>query len=233
MSASKMDHKELQRRLKEDEVAVFITEVKDKVKMLYSDYGRQSLLAICLIAVVLFASHFWKAKRMNDFEASQRLYSNAVAFVQQSQYHDALNDLGTLLDDYSGSKIAVMAKVMRGNCYSQIGEYDLALADYQAVVSKLAPEEASMVRLSMVQTLRSLDKPDDALQELAIVEKQVKSPSMKEQIIYLRGCCYEDKNDVDQALIAFKAIPPESKLNSLASDKISILEAPTVEPINP
>jgi len=233
MSSSKMDHRELQRRLKEDEVAMFFTEIKNKVKMLYTDYGRQTILVICLVVAVLLANHFWKAKKINDFEASQRLYSNAVAFVQQSQYQDAINDLGTLLDDYSSSQVSAIAMVMRGNCYAQIGEYDLALTDYQAVVSKIELEDSSMVRLSMVQTLRSLDKPDDALQELVIVEKQVKSPVLQEQIFYLRGCCYEDKNDVDQALKAYKSIPSKSKLNTLASDRISILEAQAVAPINP
>lgn len=232
MSASKMDHKELQRRLKEDEIAHFFQEMRDGFSHTYQEYGRQLTLIVALVVVVAIGAYFWRMNSANNFQASQQLYSNAVAYVQQNEHSNALTELNTLLKDYSGSKVAVMARVLRADCYAQAGNYDLALTDYQSAVNQLSAEDALVVRFAIVQTLRSLDRADDALRELDAVAKQAKSPVVNEQVQYLQGCCYEDKNETDKALEAFKSVPVKSRWYSLAIEKIQWLEAQPVAPIN-
>lgn len=232
MSASKIDHKELQRRLKEDELVHFFQEMRGNLNRIYQSYGRQVTLAIGLVAAIAIAIYFWRVKSDSDFLTSQQYYSNAVAFIQKDQYPQALNELNSLLKDYSGSKVAVMARVLRGDCFAKNGDYEMALSDYKAALSQLPAVDSLVVRFALIQTLRSLERTDEALAELDALEKRVRSPITKEQIIYLRGCCFEDKNEIDKALEAFKSISPKSNWYSLAVEKIAWLEAKPAEAIN-
>ncbi|MGC9328750.1 MAG: tetratricopeptide repeat protein [Candidatus Hinthialibacter sp.] len=232
MSSSKLDHKELQRRLKEDELAHFLDEFRDAAVNIYENYGRQVILGLGLIAVIAAAVYFWRVKSANDFAYSQQLYANAVAYLENDQPAEALGELNSLLNDYPSSQIAVLARVLRGDCYVKMGEFNNALTDYRQVLSHLDTEESLMVRFTIVQCLRSLVQTDEALKELDVIEQQAKSNIVKEQVVYLRGCCYEDKGDNAKALEIFKTIPPESRWYSLAMEKINWLEAEQVPAIN-
>ncbi|MBN2327533.1 MAG: tetratricopeptide repeat protein [Candidatus Omnitrophica bacterium] len=232
MSASKMDHKEFQRRLKEDELAHFLDEFRSAAVNLYENYGRQIVLGLSLIAVIMAAGYFWRVKSSNDFAYSQQLYSNAVAYSENDQHAEALTELNSLLDDYPNSQVAVLARVLRGDCYVKMGEFNNALNDYRQALPLLKTEESLMVRFAIVQSLRSLVQPDEALRELDVIEQQAKSPIVKEQVAYLRGCCYEDKGENAKAVEIFKTIPPESRWYNLAIEKINWLEAEPVPAIN-
>lgn len=232
MSASKIDHKELQRRLKEDELSSFFQEILDNVKSLYESYGRQIVLGLAIVLIAVCAYYVWSMKSESDSQAAQTLYSNAVANVQSEQYPQALNELTSLIKGYSGSKVAIVGLILRGDCYFKTGEFNLALLDYKNAIGRLSAEDALVARFAIAQTLRSLGKADEALQELDAAEKQAKSPIMKEQILYLRGGCYEDKNDTAKALESYKAIPSKSRWYSMAIEKIAWLEAQPVAAIN-
>jgi len=232
MSASKIDHKELKRRLKEDELAHFFWGMRDNLNRIFQSNGRQVTLAIGLVVVIAMAFYFWRVKSNSDFLTSQQYYSNAVAFIQKDQYPEALNELNALLKDYSGSKVAMMARVLRGDCFAKNGDYEMALSDYKAALSKLPAVDSLVVRFAVIQTLRSLERTGEALAELDALEKQVQSSITKEQITYLRGCCFEDKSEIDKALEAFKSIPPKSNWYFLAVEKIAWLEAKPAEAIN-
>ncbi len=232
MSASKLDHKELQRRLKEDEVAHFFEIIRDDIVKIYEQYGRQVLTVVGLVAVILVAVYFWNMKSSNDFQASQQLYANAIAYVQKDQYPEALNELNSLVNSYSGSQVAVSALILRGDCFVKTGSFENALTDYRQAVGKLPLEDAVIVRFAIVQTLRSLERPDEAIQELDTIDTQTKSPSVKEQVVYLRGCCMEDKNDTAKALELFKSLTAKSKWYPFATEKIAWLEAQAASAIN-
>jgi tetratricopeptide (TPR) repeat protein len=131
MSASKIDHKELQRRLKEDELAHFFQEMRDNLNRIYQSYGRQVTLAIGLVAVIAIAIYFWSVKSDSDFLASQQYYSNAVAFIQKDQYPEALNELNSLLKILRLSSGDDGSRTAR-DCFAKNGDYEMALSDYKA-----------------------------------------------------------------------------------------------------
>lgn len=225
MTEYKIDHNDLQHRLKEDELLHFVQEMRDNFKIFYETHGRQFVLAVAIIGVVVVAAYFWQLKSFNDAQAAQLSYSNALVFVQSEEYDKALTELNSLLEKYSGSRVAAMAYILRGDCFKKTGEFNRALQDYKTAISKLSVEDAIVARFAMTQTLRSLSQTDEALQELDRIEKQAKSPIMKEQVLYFRGGCYEDKNDVAKAIESYKAIPPKSRWYSLAVERIAWLEA--------
>jgi len=233
MTPSKLDHKDLQRRLKEDELSLFVEESREKFLYVWSVYGRQIGLAAALLAVVLAAVYFWRVRSANEYESAQLLYGNATAWIEQNKTDQALQELDTLLKDFPGSKVAPLGYVLRGDLRAHAGDYTNALNDYLAALPRLPKEEALPVRVALIQTYRSLGKTDEALRELESLEKEAKSQSMKYQLTYLKGGIYEDKNDPAQALQCYKSIPTESEWYSLALDRVRWLEAEPAGAINP
>jgi len=232
MSATKYDHKELQRRLKEDELGLFFEELTENTKRFFADYGRLLGYALALALVIALAGYLWMMKKRSDFTESQILLGNATLYIQQDKFQDALNPLGKIVSEYAGTAIAPFAYVLRGDCYFQTKQFDLALKDYQAALPKLNPNDAIPVRIAMIQTLRSLGNADPALREIEQMESSVKTPTLKEHLLFLKGGCYEDKNDAAKALEAYKAIPKDSRWRGLALERIEWIETQPVPAVN-
>ncbi|HOL94172.1 MAG TPA: tetratricopeptide repeat protein [bacterium] len=234
MTPSKMDHKDLQRRLKEDELSLFLEESREKLEYLWTTYGRKIGLAAAFVAVAVAAMYFWRVRSAADYESAQLLYGNATAWIEQNQYDLALQELDKLLKEHPRSPVAALGYVLRGDLRARMGDYTNAMNDYIAALPKLPKGEAiqSRITIALIQTYRSLGRTDDALRELESLEKTVKSPSMKNQIAYLKGGVYEDKNDPAKALECYKSVPMESEWYSLALERVRWLEAEAVGAIN-
>lgn len=228
MSASKIDHDELQRRLEEDELQVLLAHWKDR---LTANAGVVTA-GVGIVVLVVLAWFLWTSRAEATFRESQLLFGNATAFAQQQKYEDALGQLNQLLNDYSGSDIATPARVLRGNCYYQTKQYDQALTDYRAALPRLQGDDAIPVRIAIIQTLRSSGKFDEALSELNSLEQTAASKTLKEQVLYLKGTTYEDLNDQAKAIEAYKAIPKDSAWFNMAVGRIDWLEAQPVQAIN-
>lgn len=228
----KFDHKELQRRLKEDEIAVFFQEFSTNIKAIYEQYGRSIGMGILVVALVVCASYLWRAKTTADFNDSQVLFSSAAANIEKENYSEAVVNLDNVIQNYSGSHLVPAATVLRGDCYFHLEQYDMAEKDYRSAIPNLPAADAIPVRIALVQTYRSQDKFDEALAELDALEKDVKTHIAKDQIVYLKAGCYEDKNDIAQALELYKSIPSTSDFYRVARERIDWLEAKPVEAIN-
>ncbi|MFB3788157.1 MAG: tetratricopeptide repeat protein [bacterium] len=232
MTPSKLDHKDLQRRLKEDELSLFVEESRERILYIWNTYGRQIGLAAALVIVVVAAVYFWRIRTANEYESAQLLYGNATAWIGQNKTSEALKELDTLLKDYPSAEVATLGYVLRADQRARAGDYTNALNDYLAALPRLPKEEALPVRIALIQTYRSLGKTDEAQRELESLEKEAKSLSMKYQLTYLKGGIYEDKNDPAKALECYKSIPTDSEWYSLALDRVRWLEAEAVGAIN-
>jgi len=232
MTPSKIDRKELQRRLKEDELTVFLQEFYENARVFFSKYGYSLGLTLLLILVVGLAGYFWRMSSIANFNEAQALFGNGAAFITQGQYEEALGEYNKLLERYPNQKIAKLALVQRGDCYYKTQKYAEAMNDYKAALPSLELSEAIPVRIAMVQTYRSLGQFNEALSELDSLEKDAHSKSMQQYILFLKGGCYEDMDQSDKALENYRAIPTDSTYYMQAMERIDWLETKPVGAIN-
>jgi predicted negative regulator of RcsB-dependent stress response len=233
MSASKIDHKELQRRLKEDELSLYVKEFIGNCKELFEKYGRAVTLSIALVIIIVFAIYFWGMKSSGDFVQSQILFGNATQLVQQEQYEGALQELNKLLNQYSGTEVAPFGLILRAKCFFKTEQYQQALEDYQKALPRLKRTDSIPVHLAIVQIQRSLGQPDAALDILNQLESEVSAPSLQAEILFMKGGCYEDSQDMEKALEMYRSIAKDSPWRDLAIERIDWIEAQAVPPINP
>jgi predicted negative regulator of RcsB-dependent stress response len=232
MSSSKIDHKELEKRLKEDELEVFLSEFKKTSLSLYERYGTQTFMAIAALAVAFLLYNFWNGQSEKSYQEAQLQYANASILIDDKKYDEALSPLNSLIEQFSSMPIATLGRVLRANCYIKSGQIDKAIEDYRYAIPKLAEIDSIPVRFSLVQSLRSAGKPDEALQELDGLDGIVQSDSLKEQISFLRAACHEDKGNVDEALKLYESIKPESSWYSMAGERMEWIQSQSVKPIN-
>ncbi|HOJ61225.1 MAG TPA: hypothetical protein PK878_13150, partial [bacterium] len=121
MTPSKMDHKDLQRRLKEDELSLFLEESREKLEYLWTTYGRKIGLAAAFVAVAVAAMYFWRVRSAADYESAQLLYGNATAWIEQNQYDLALQELDKLLKEHPRSPVAALGYVLRRDLRARMG----------------------------------------------------------------------------------------------------------------
>lgn len=232
MSASKIDHKELQRRLKEDELSVYLQEFMQSLKRFYDQWGYQTGIVLIAIAAVIIVYSVWTRKSEQNYQEAQMRYATAQTFMQQKEYEQALAELNSIVNQYSGMEISTMAKVLRGTCYAQQGLYDQAIQDFVSAKASLSGDASIPVRFALVQVYRSTGQVDLALNELEQIEAISKSETVKQQVVFLRASCYEDQNQIDKAIELYESIPVESSWYSVANDRLQWLKAEPVKPIN-
>lgn len=226
MSTSKIDHKELQKRLKEDELSVYMSEFMHNAKVFLDRYGRPLGMGIAIVAVAFIAAMLWRQKVEADYTAAQLHFGNAVAFINEDNHEQALQELGVLLNDYSGSELAPSAHLMRGNSYFELGQFDQARREYEKVLPLLTGANKLAAQIALAQTLRSLGQPQEAMAVLdEIASAGELTGDMTDQLRYMRGGCYEDMDQPDKALETYREIEPGSGWYSLVRERIEWLEA--------
>lgn len=229
MSTSKIDHKELQKRLKEDELQVYLQEFNENARHFYENHGRQTLFAIGAVAIALIAWNLWSMKLQNDHTAAQASFAAGMALAEQEQFEPALEQFNTLLQSQPDSEVAPYARVMRGHCLVEMGEYDRALQEFQQALPEAASEaDAALIRLAIAQTHRSLGNPSAALNEIEALEQQADSDDFKQQLLYLKGACLEEMGDAEKAIETYSSIEDDSAWYGLAQERLEWLEAEPV-----
>lgn len=230
--SSKIDHKELQKRLKEDEVAVMIGELSKKTRSVFQQYGSSILMGIAVIVIAYVAYQLWERKTNFDNIAVQEQFAVANTLMQQENYENAAQQFGKLLTDFPNSELSPVAHLLRADSYYKQEDYENALNDYQAALGGLSNADKILAQCGIIQTYRSLNRPDDALSVVQNVLNEVSSDELKNQLYYLQGSSYMDKGDNANALESFNNIDSESSWFSQARLHIEWLQAEPVSAIN-
>ena len=230
--SAKIDHKELQRRLKEDELQVFWQEFTGNVRRFYNESGRQILIVIIVVLVAVVGWRLWSMKSAADFQAAQLTFATGVTLTQNQQYEPALEQFNSLLQKQPSASVATYAHLMRGHCFVKMEDYDRALTEYQQALSTAKSDaDKELIRVSMAQTQRSLGKPAEALKEIEALEASASADEFKSYMAYLKGGCLEELGQADQAVEAYNSIPKDSVWKSFAMERLDWLEAKPVPPI--
>ena len=180
---------------------------KNQKKILYV------ITALVLIVGLYWAYvKFYKAPRENEAKTQ-------IAFAQRAFEQDSfnlalngnMNSTGFLgvIDDYSGTKAANLARYYAGVCYMNLGDYDNAinyLDDFSTDDLLLGSEKYGMIGDAYVQK--------DMLEEAAKYYEKATSDDYKNDLttpIYLKklGLVYERLGKYDKAYAAYEKIYKE------------------------
>ncbi|MDX9752428.1 MAG: tetratricopeptide repeat protein [bacterium] len=232
MNAPKIDHKELQKRLKEDEFQVYMQEMFFRLRDLWQEHGRMVLASVLVVIVAVSAYFIWKKNSETNYLLSQVTFASASALIQQDKASEALVQLDSFLDKYPNSPLAIPARVLRGNAYAKIGEYELAKQNFEAVLPLLTGVDKLLAQIAIAQACRSLQQPQEALNLLAAMEPGLTSDDMKSQIEFIKGGCYEDLGQKEQAIETYQRVSKDSSWFSLAQERVEWINAPVVPAIN-
>lgn len=230
--SSKIDHKEMQKRLKEDEVAMMVGELSQKTRTIFQQYGKMILLVIGVIVVGFVAYQLWQKKSDTDFIAVQNQFAAANSLMMQENFDGAIQQLDALLNDFPGSELSPVAHLLRADSHYKKEEYEKALSDYQAALPGLEGSDAVLAQTGLIQSFRSLNRPEEALTAAQNALNAAQSDELKNQLRYLVASCYEDKGDHAKALEVFYSIDTDSSWFSQARQHIEWLEAEAVSSIN-
>lgn len=233
MPTSKIDHKELQKRLKEDELSLYFEEWTQWIRFVFNTYGKSLLFGIAIILLLAIAVYLWVMKNRTDHNSAQLYFGNASAFMQDDNYEQALQDLGKLLSDYPRSELTASAHILHGVCLFKTDQFEKAKSELETVLPQLQGDDTLFVKITLVQIERSLNHTDQALALLDSIASSQITDALKDQIHYLKGGCYEDQQENEKALAEYHAIDSKSSWYPLVREKIEWLEAPLVAPINP
>ncbi len=230
--SAKIDHKELQRRLKEDELQVFLQEFTANARNFYDTYGRQALFGVGAVLVAVIGWYLYSMKTEADFQTAQLTFATGVTLVQNEQYEPALEQFNSLLQSQPGASVTTYARLMRGHCFVEMEEYHRALQEYQqALASAKSNSDKELIRVSIVQVQRSLGDTAAALTEIKALEAQAKADDFKYYLAFLKGGCYEEQGDTEKAIAAYSSIDKDSVWNSFALERLDWLQAEATPPL--
>lgn len=232
--SSKIDHKELQRRLKEDEVQVYIQELVENGRTFLDTYGAKIGFGLLVVLILSIGTYVWQSRQQSNFTLAQTYFANALTLIQfeQPQYEQAISELTRLIQEFPDARVTPLAFLQRANAHFNTGNLEQALTDYQTAAAQLPVREKIAATMGIIQTHRSLGNAQAALDTIASLEPTLQSDAMKNKILFLKGGVYQDMGDDANALSTYRSIDPDSSWYSFAQDQIRWLEASAVSSVN-
>ncbi len=233
MRPGRIHRKELQKKLKEDEVAVFFSDIRDSFSEYMEKYGRLTFWGVVVVVLVVGLVTLFQWKQHDDFVRAQETYTAATAQIADSDYVAAESTLTELIEQFGGQEMTAAAYALRGYANHQQRNYAAALNDYQTAIDRIDdPATRYTLRIAVAQCYRSMEQPQDAVAELESLRSEVDVPAMKDEINFLLAQCKEDLNQPQQALALYQEISKESTYRMMARERISWLETEPVSAIN-
>ena len=235
MPERRIHRKELRKKLKQDEVAVFLGGLRESVAHYLERYGRLTLWSVIGVVLVVGFVTLWRWKQTADFTTAQQIYAAATDQITypRQDFTAAEITLTELIERFGDQECAPAALVLRAFSRHKQKDYAGALSDYQAALDRVTHEPTKQsLRISIAQCHRSLGQTDDAIEALESLREDVSSGAVWDEITYLLARCKEDLNQPDEALALYYEISDGSDYKKLVRERISWLEAEAVPPLN-
>lgn len=184
--------------------ALFLSTAKDFLKRYpQSEYDE-------IVRYAMADTHYalWRQERAYNEENKIKGDSN----LHDADFEEAMGLYNNLVEKYPDSPMTTRTLLLVGYSYLDRGDSFGALKTFQRLV-RLKPDSkfAGQVKISIARAFLSLNRWDDALKELADVEKNAKSPKDRQEAAFRRGDVSFRRGDYKTAITeydrAIKAYP--------------------------
>lgn len=181
-----------------------------------------AIAAVVVIVVAFFAYNNYMSGK--DAEAQKAIAASQDAFAQQ-QYEKALNGDGALsigllrvIDEYSGTKTANLAKLYAAICYANIDKYDEAISMFEDFSQKddqmISPASLAALGNCYIQK----DQTAKGIELLLKAAKEADNDALSPVFILQAARVYEAEGQSDKALELYKQIKEKYYLSPVSQD---------------
>ncbi|MBN8539955.1 MAG: tetratricopeptide repeat protein [Deltaproteobacteria bacterium] len=157
-----------------------------------------------IIRYAMADTHYslWVKERQFNEENKIKSESN----LHDTDFEEAMGIYNNLVEKYPDSPMTTRTLLLVGYSYLERGDSFGALKTFQRFV-RLKPESkyAGQVKISIARAFLSLNRWEDAISELASVEKSAKSIKDRQEASYRQGDVYFRKGDFGKAISVYDA----------------------------
>lgn len=195
---------------------------------------KKILLAIAAVAIVVIAIFAYNNYKNNkNAEAQKAIAASQTAFAEQ-QYEKALNGDGALsagflriIDEYSGTKTANLAKLYAAICYANIEKYDEAIKLFESFDRKddqmISPASLAALANCYIQK----DQNDKGVELLLKAAKSAGNDALSPVFLMQAAKVYEAEGKNDKAVELYKEIKAKYFRSPVSSEVDKYIEKAT------
>lgn len=205
---------------KKNEEAIGLDVTLNKSEAFIEKHFKKILLCIAVIAVVFAAIYIYRGHRASVETEAQTLMSKSQRAFSMDQFEQALNGDGAMekgflkiIDEYSGTATANLAKYYAGICYYNLGKIDEAIAmledfDQQddALISPASYAALGDCYVAKGDKQKGIEFFEKASKESDSRAEGGVNNSQSPQFLLKAAKIYEDLNQNDKALELYKKI---------------------------
>ena len=170
------------------------------------------LLGVLVVVLLIIAGNRYILKPKN-LEAASNMYI-AEKYFERDSFNLALNGYGTypgfldIIDEYSITKAAKLAKYYAGICYKELGDYESAV-EYLSKFSTGDIMIGSSAKSSLGDAYSELGDLDQAIKAYMTAAQKYKNDFSTPIILKKAGIVYEEMGEFDKALSVYETIDQE------------------------
>lgn len=178
--------------------ALFLTTARDFLR----DFPKTEYDEI--VRYMMADTHYdlWLKERQHKEENKILDESN----LHDSDFEEAMGYYNNLVEKYPESPMTTRTLLLVGYSYLERGDSFGALKTFQRFV-RLKPDSkyAGQVKLSIARAFLALNRWEDAVRELASVEKDAKNPKDRQEAAFRQGDVYFRRGDYPKAIESYSA----------------------------
>lgn len=189
---------------------------------------------IAAIVVIVVAGFIWK-NHMDNVEAdAQNAIASSQALFMQQQYDQALNGDGTgsegllkIIDNYSGTKTANLAKLYAALCYANTGKTDEAIKMFEDFDQKddqmISPVSIAALGNCYIQK----GENEKGVELIVKAAKEADNDAISPALYLQAGQVYEGMGQNEKALELYNKIKDTYYLSPVSQDIDKYIERAT------
>jgi tetratricopeptide (TPR) repeat protein len=167
------------------------------------------LLGVLAVVLLIIAGNRYIIKPKN-LDAASNMYI-AERYFERDSFNLALNGYGTypgfldIIDEYSITKSARLAKFYAGVCYKELGDFETSIK-YLLKFSTKDLMVGSAAKTALGDAYSEIGEYDKAVKSYLAAAKKYKNGFSTPIILKKAGIVYEEMGELEKALIVYEQI---------------------------
>ena len=226
-----MAKKEKQQQPKDEPIALDVQ--LGKGEAFIEKHWKKLTIALAAIIVIVVGVYIYKNYMASKELDAQKAIASAQAAFENQQYEQALNGDGNtkgflkVIDEYSGTKTANIAKLYAGLAYEKTGKIDNAIK----YLEDFSTQDDEIISPAAIGALGNLyiqkGENEKGIKTLIKAADKANNDAVSPVFLLQAGQVYESLNQNDKALELYKRIKKEYFRNQISQDIDKYIERAT------
>lgn len=203
----KKERRFIKSSLKRDELTSFISSFIKFIRSFFSKNISVVKITSIFIVVIGLLLTFYFIKKAEENKKALIILSDAIEEYKKEKYENCLNYLQDIYTKYKASKYKGMSLYYSGNCYFDLGKYDIALEHFQkASSSSVIPLIKSLSIEGIAycyEQKKEYKKAEDILLKLT---KRLETSFLAPEVLFNLARCYEIQGKKQDAIKTYQEI---------------------------